>query len=1036
MILEGGTRMKSLKNIVGILPVLCVIDPSFAALRTTGPAASGRGDSRVGIVTASQAAARRIPTMASGSSVSSGSSTSTSTTTTKSTAEDEADCISDYTDCIKGADACNSDFSECVNTDLFHGKMPQCNSILLRCPASGVQKLFGTTSVTALGQKSGDGFKYPDINSLMDQAIQAGEINNRLDTGSCVKKYMSCLHKDNVCGADFELCTSDTEFKKQRVYCESTLARCQTEGKTELFGSATKLDTPAANSRVRIAITEGGELAAVNAVSTCYKVADNCFLNACAVNPYRCISGVTAEMVAVAEMLADSGAENSNAPMQSKFISTARDLYQRLFAQKPDDQLSWLGFDGTTGNGSDGDLNSTATDKDVSGYIQNVCMDTIGANKFCHMTFNDKNTMPTARELADPDTRFEIFSAAYSDRMKGNSGMQMRINDLKARFDKKAKDACTDTIMKCAMRSCGNGSGSKCYTCSKDNGSIHVNGTNTYGGIKAGCEAIVNTDQNCIYAASTFDTLTPSYDYMYNYSKEDAFSTLFPKYETGSDPMGIVAKLNASLAENYNDAALEKMARSCKATTLSCIQTMCGEDYSNCYRTRTDIVSDAYSTKFADFNNSMNKVNGILDFTVIRGLCNDTVKNAKSCDEYLKTRNADQYSCGGTTTSRGSTETKTPGGWGADISESWNTTAGGYDVSANVESGYCYTETETEVCQKKSMDKGTGVTQKCNSFDDDYCFYDKPYLMTASEYNVALATNTLFQEVLRDVEQKAQSQYNAKLTKEQNKCVNLNKGGVMSANTTTYGDTYAWVKLTGDKPSEYEIKGLDNGNLTTSNDLYGSFCRVRVTLRSDEPAIQEYLKNQGDKVNAYFAVGDAFTCGSWLDGNALNQIAQIAAAKDVCQSLYTKNNNKKEGKRLSDDEIVKKCSEGKLDSNQNMKAWLLAGGAGLLGGGGLGAGLSFGLKENNVFRDGNDGMNPNKGNGQGWKGAAAVSAASAAAGYALTGGTTAAVMKAKNRDKFNEAQRQWMDEIGSHIQCYVGGDEAGSYGDAVQVTLD
>ena len=385
------------------------------------------------------------------------------------------------------------------------------------------------------------------------------------------------------------------------------------------------------------------------------------------------------------------------------------------------------------------------------------------------------------------------------------------------------------------------------------------------------------------------------------------------------------------------------------------------------------------------------------------------------------------------------------------------TTAGGYDVSANVESGYCYTETETEVCQKKSMDKGTGVTQECNSFDDDYCFYDKPYLMSASEYNVALATNTLFQEVLRDVEQNAQSQYNAKLTKEQNKCVNLNKGGVISKNTTTYGDTYAWVKLKGKKPTEYEIKGLVSGTDTEAtvfettedgqldmNDLYGSFCRVRVTLRSDEPAIQEYLKNQGSKVHAYFAAGDAFTCGSWLDGNALNEIAQIAAAKDVCQSLYTKNYNKKKNKDLDadgmkslDKEIVEKCASGKLDRSQNLKSWLLAGGAGFLGGGGLGAGLSFGLKDNNVFRkDGNGDMTPSEKNGQGWKGAAAVSAVSAAAGYALTGGTTAAVMKAKNRDKFNEAQRQWMDEIGSHIQCYVGGDEAGSYGDAVQVTLD
>lgn len=1014
--------MKSLKNIVGILPILCVIDPSFAALRTTGPAASGRGDSRVGIVTASQAAARRIPTMASGSSVSSGSSTSTSTTTTKSTAEEEADCISDYTDCIKGADACNSDFSECVNTDLFHGKMPQCNSILLRCPASGVQKLFGTTSVTALGQKSGDAFRYPDTNSLMRQAIDAGEINNRLDTGSCVKKYMSCLNKENVCGKEFELCTSDTEFTKQRVYCESTLARCQTEGKTELFGSATRLDKAAKGSRIRIAIDEGFELAAANAVSSCYKAVDACFLKACAINPYRCLADITFDILGKSE---NSDHADDQTVTKTKHVIDAELSIQQDGSSKYDESLgiATLDYSGI-GNGSNNEKPSSSqvtTKKDVSGYIKNNCLSTIGTNALCHITFSDDNKMPTAGKLVDPDIQEEIFEAAYSNRM--DSGMQMRINDLRSKFDRRVKDACAKVIMDCAMSSCGKGVGSKCYACAKgDNGAVNVNGTNTYDGIKAGCEAIVNSNPNCIYAAATYST--PSDDLskylsLDNYSKSSVFTTLFPAYGNG-DPMGVVAKLNASLAENYNEKMLEEMAKVCKSTTRSCIETMCGADYSDCYRNRTDIVTDAYNTKDTAFDNSMNKVNGILDFTVIRGLCNDIVKGSEECEEYLKIQSADDAnSCSGTSND----DAKKNNTWGAKLGDQWSNTAQGYKVNDGVKTGYCSTKTDLVACEEK---KQNGVLQKCNTVDNDYCIYNVPEVLTYEKYKLTLATDTLFQEVLKDVELKAQAQYNAKLTKEQNKCVSLNKGGVISNSTTTYGDTYAWVKFSGSnqvRPDDYEIKGLDSGTLTTSNDLYGSFCRIRVTLRSDEPAIQEYLQKQGSKVHAYFAVGDAFTCGSWLDGNALNQIAQIAAAKDVCQSLYTKNNNKKEGKQLSDTEIVKKCSEGKLDSNQNMKAWLLAGGAGSLVGSGLAAGLSFGLENSSL--KGNDA----------WKGGV-VTAASGIGGYLLTGGTTAAVMKAKNRDKFNEAQRQWMDEIGSHIQCYVGGDEAGSYGDAVQVTLD
>ena len=67
---------------------------------------------------------------------------------------------------------------------------------------------------------------------------------------------------------------------------------------------------------------------------------------------------------------------------------------------------------------------------------------------------------------------------------------------------------------------------------------------------------------------------------------------------------------------------------------------------------------------------------------------------------------------------------------------------------------------------------------------------------------------------------------------------------------------------------------------------------------------------------------------------------------------------------------------------------------------------------------------------------AGVDIAAGAVGYLTTAGTAVAIMKAQNREAFTEAQKQWMDEIGSHIQCYVGADEAGTYGDMVQITLD
>ena len=69
-------------------------------------------------------------------------------------------------------------------------------------------------------------YTYPTDGSVLGQMVTGAKISNMYDASQCVKKYQNCLKKDNVCGADFELCTTTTEFKKQSIYCASTLARC------------------------------------------------------------------------------------------------------------------------------------------------------------------------------------------------------------------------------------------------------------------------------------------------------------------------------------------------------------------------------------------------------------------------------------------------------------------------------------------------------------------------------------------------------------------------------------------------------------------------------------------------------------------------------------------------------------------------------------------------------------------------------------------------------------------------------------------
>ena len=104
---------------------------------------------------------------------------------------------------------------------------------------------------------------------------------------------------------------------------------------------------------------------------------------------------------------------------------------------------------------------------------------------------------------------------------------------------------------------------------------------------------------------------------------------------------------------------------------------------------------------------------------------------------------------------------------------------------------------------------------------------------------------------------------------------------------------------------------------TASNDLYGSFCRVRVTLQSDDKRIQDAINEGASWSTAYFAVGDVFTCGSWIPSSALETMAE-KVAQDVRDEQKTQHNR--------------------------VRGWMTALGAvgGTVGGGYLGAGIQNG----------------------------------------------------------------------------------------------
>jgi len=756
-------------------------------------------------------------------------------TTTTSTLLANAECIDAYTSCIKGADACGPDLEECTTKVLFHGKMPACMSTLAQCSTAGVQSLFGTGTVTALSAvatKNSYGevtdYTYPTDGSVLGQLIIGAAISNKYDTSTCVKRYTSCLKKDSVCGNDFELCTTDKEFRKQRVFCDSTLARCQSEGLIELFGSANTSTTPAATSRVGEMIAEGAALAAVNAVATCYKVVDQCILNACATNPYKCFENSTNATVNLVESI-NSG------------VATAENTAASTIANVT------AGMD-------------IVTKSNVSSYIKNSCLDTIGSNKYCYATFLGDGQMPTSSQLKDEDNQEEIYDEAYAARM--NSAMKAKIADLVDKFDTKAKQKCTETIKTCVMRVCGSGSGAACYSQVFGSRDKSINNSVTYPELQTGCAAVVNTDAYCKYAAANPNTTG---GYNYSYINNDAFSILFPEYEEGgNDPIGVVSALNATLQNSYSDAAIATMKRQCQAVATSCVKSMCGSDYQNCYRNRTDVYSSLTNTGDSTFDKSMNKVGGVLDYTIVLGLCLDTVKSASVCEEHLAIERNKLKIANNSSASSWGGANSTREGW-IDAGAATKVTAQTEQVAATDENGNALCTT-----------KGGSDQATCYTVDASGNIYDQPVYISYTTYVESQAASTLFKDLIYDLEKEAQAKYNAKLTKQQNMCMSSNNGGVMGKNEM--GSTFLWVKLKSNTvPKNYAVSGLKPSQFAASNDIYGSFCRVRVTLHSDDKKIQDVIAKGTDWAVTYFAAGDAFTCGSWIPEKALESLANAVA---------------------------------------------------------------------------------------------------------------------------------------------------------------
>ena len=855
--------MKNIVKTVSLLTIISLIPAAFAAT------------SRVGMI--NKTASSRLPSIA-GYMVSGGTTTVRTATSSTTSYLGDQECLDKYTDCIKGTDVCGANLEECTTRVLFHAQMPKCLNVLYQCSAAGVNQLFGTSSISALsnatyktvgGAQEVDDYTYPAEGSALYIMIDGAAQANKLTKDQCVRRYTNCLKRDDICGEEFELCTTATEFRKQAILCDSTLSRCDSTGKTELFDSVANADSLTPGARLAQMIEDGAGVAATNAVVTCEKVVDNCLYNTCVKNPWRCVTGTNTNVIEAAD-----------------FIAGTPSTINTTVATSATEQR---------------------TDAQIRKMFKDQCLGKIGGNKYCHMTYLEK--VPSNKELLDVDSQEEVFALAYAAR---RDAVNTKLKDVLAEFDKEAKDKCIDTIKSCAMRSCGGGIGSVCYKQSKHGssttrstvsssayGDVHVNGDNTRGDIKSGCAAIVNADANCQYAAASAST---DDSYTYTYTKDSTFDTLFPVYgatNAAADPIGAVSTLNALLATSYNEAAIAKMEEQCKNVALSCVRSMCGEDYINCYRARTDVVSGSYDTGAKKFDKSMNRMGGILDYNIILGLCMNTVESSSVCQEHLKVATADWRR-----------ENANDEIWGgaSSVGEAWAganttkaTTLGKEDrIQIGCQTDDYRNKKGKDISEKNKKDKNNkcdhDAIEPCDYVDAYGCLYDQPVYQTEEEYALSQGATTLFQTVLAKEEKNVQAIYNAKLTKERNMCLGENHGGIVRL--TDNGSSFLWVKLTtNNMPKDYVNNGLATRDFTASNDLYGSFCRVKVTVMSDDKDIQEGL---GDSATAYFATGDTFTCGSWIKSETLQKISETVGQREVCkQGLGRWENGKCNDKKAS-----------------------------------------------------------------------------------------------------------------------------------------
>jgi uncharacterized protein YcfJ len=396
-----------------------------------------------------------------------------------------------------------------------------------------------------------------------------------------------------------------------------------------------------------------------------------------------------------------------------------------------------------------------------------------------------------------------------------------------------AIDACKSTAKNCVQSACGSGSLAACYGSALDgNSAIKIEQIPTIG---PKCTGLINADQNCL------DLLVDKDDGPSSAIWEKVWGTVSDGY-VGS--FGLVGQLNTQLAQMFNETAVKNLRKQCQGEAEACVRRECGDKFTTCYINDKWLSADngAGSSTFTDgVASATDNAAGGFDQSMARKLCALPVKKSETCQSYFDIQYAKTAKNG------------TSDSWGTSFSvgSNWNSAATPVDMTCSVSENY----------QQDTMNEdGTMALDQQQTQKQSLCGRQE--------------TNIL-NDLIADISATARAQ----LTKEQNilknACENHRSG-------SSLGATYMWAKKPGmndDMMENYAAFGLEGSQPPTA-DLWGAFCQVKVDIVSTDSEIQALWEgSKASHMSAYFSLGDAVMCGSWMKQSDLDKIGDHLKAK-------------------------------------------------------------------------------------------------------------------------------------------------------------